>query len=108
MRGQWKGLHRKPSVSILEELQLFQMRGVSVDLTENKAIFTRWILLNGLKDIRQCVGMALQRFIICKTVEAALKLDATVNADARELELRTVLSRLHFPQLVERGQFALC
>lgn len=88
-----------------EEIQFFHVafRGPSADLGQSKARFKRWMLLNGLRDIHQCVGAALQRFIIFKTIEAETKLSSTLNIEAREGELRRHLSRLHYPDLLKKA-----
>jgi hypothetical protein len=92
-----------------EEIQFFQMRlgGPSDDLGQSKARFKRWILLNGLRDVNQCIGTTLQRFIVFKTIEGEMKLNSTSNIEARENELRHELRRLHTPELIKRANL-LC
>ncbi len=73
-----------------EELQFLQLAFASsiVDLGESKMGFRRWILLNGLRDINQCIGTTLQRFITFKTIDGEMKLNSALNIDTRESELR--------------------
>jgi hypothetical protein len=87
-----------------EEKQLFEIAfgGVSDDLVQSKARFKRWVLLNGFRDINQCVGTTLQRLITFKTIEAEIKLNPTLNIEAREGVLRRELGRLHTPELIEK------
>ena len=58
-----------------EEIQFFQMTfgGPSDDIGQGKVRSKQWILLNGLRDINQCIGTALQRFIIV-TVQVPLSI----------------------------------
>jgi hypothetical protein len=87
-----------------EEMRFFQIAfgGPSDDLGQNKVRFKRWLLLNGLRDVNQCIGTTLQRFISFKTIEGETKQGSTSNLDARERELRHRLRRLHTPELIKK------
>jgi hypothetical protein len=87
-----------------EEVQFFQMAfgNSPSDLRQSKAQFKRWVLLNGLRDINQCIGATLQRFITFKTVESELKTNPTTSITERERELRRELDRCYTPDLVKR------
>ena len=87
-----------------EELQFFQLAFAQLpgDLVESKARFKRWLLLNGLKDINQCIGTTLQRFIVFKTIEGEIKLNSTLDIEARDNELRHKVRDLPTPQLIAK------
>ena len=88
-----------------EELQFLQLAFAPpiVDLGESKMRFKRWILLNGLRDINQCIGTTLQRFITFKTIDGEMKLNSALNIDTRESELRQEMRHLFTPKLIERA-----
>jgi hypothetical protein len=92
-----------------EEAQFFQLRfrEPAADLGQSKASFKRWILLKGLGDIHQCIGATLQRFIIFQTIGTEIKLTSTLDVDARERTLRTILRPLSYPQLIDKANL-LC
>jgi hypothetical protein len=89
-----------------EERQFFQFFEASeADLVQGKLNFKRWILLHGLRDIHQCIGKMLQRFIIFKTIQAEIRHDPSFDIDieAREAELRLELTKLRYPDLIKRA-----
>lgn len=92
-----------------EELQFLQLAFAPpiVNLGESKMRFKRWILLNGLRDINQCIGTTLQRFVTFKTIEGEMKLNSALNIEARESELRHKVRDLFTPTLIERANL-LC
>lgn len=88
-----------------EEALLFQVTfgRPPVELGESRAHFKRWLLLNGLKDIHQCISVALQRFIVFKTIESEAKRSAELNINVRESEIRSEMAAAHYPELVRRA-----
>jgi hypothetical protein len=87
-----------------EEIQFFQMKfgGAPDDLGQSKVRFKRWILVNGLRDINQCIGTTLQRFIIFKTIKDEMTSHSMPHIEERENQLRDHLRVLHTPALIER------
>ncbi len=88
-----------------EEIQFIQTTfgRPADDLGESKTRFKRWILLNGFRDINQCIGDTLQRFITFKMIEAEMKLTSMLNIEARESDLRSELGELRYPELIKRA-----
>jgi hypothetical protein len=91
-------------IQTAEELQFIQLAfgGVPNNFDQSKVLFKRWILLNGLKDINQCIGTTLQRFIVFKTIAGEMRRNSALNVEARESELRHEMRHLPTPQLIER------
>jgi hypothetical protein len=87
-----------------EEIQFFQMPFVGRPdvLCQSKSRFKRWILLNGLGDVNQCIGTMLRRFITLKTIEGEMKQNLNLNIEVREAELRAQLRGLNTPKVIER------
>jgi hypothetical protein len=87
-----------------EELQFLQLAFGQRpgDMGQSKVGFKRWILLNGLKDINQCIGTTLQRLLVFKTIEGEMKLNSALDIEARENELRHEMRGLHTPGLITK------
>jgi hypothetical protein len=88
-----------------EERTRFQLRFLqpATDFSESKARFRRWLILKSLGDIHQCIGAALQRFIVFRTLDAELAVDSALDIEVRERALSGSLRSLSYPDLVQRA-----
>jgi hypothetical protein len=87
-----------------EEMQFFQLSfgaGIgAANIGPSREVFKHWVLTNGFEDVHSCLRLTLERLFILKTVAIEFKQRPDLPIQERESDLATIVSKFHFPTLL--------